>query len=75
MGNQMTIKDVVRITANNLKEICSAPVQLAEQVRYQLAMNIQNLQNCLDAIEKSEAEAAEKAEPAAEAWEEESDET
>ena len=87
MGQPVTIEDVIRMTAEDLKEICALPVQLAEEVRYRIAMDAKNLDECLKAIDrekqaaaaKAEAKAAEdaaaapQAEPA-EAWEAGADE-
>jgi hypothetical protein len=72
-----TIEDVIRMTANDLGEICALPVQMHEEVRLRLAMIRQGLRKCLEAIERDrkaqEARAAEQAPAEAPAEEQEED--
>ena len=72
MGQPVTIEDVIRMVAEDLKEICALPVQLPEEVRYRAAMDAKNLGECLKAIDRERAAAAAAAVPQpepAEAWE------
>ena len=39
MEHSVTIEDVIRMTAESIRDICAMPVQLNEDVRYRLAMN------------------------------------
>ena len=48
-----TIEEIIEITANNLRNLCAAPMHMEEGVRYSLAVNVQNLQRCLDVIKQS----------------------
>lgn len=60
--NTMTLEDVIRITANNLRGI-QIPVELSESIGIPILRSIGNLQMCLDAMEKKE-EKKEQEEPA-----------
>lgn len=51
--NTMTLEDVIRITANNLRGI-QIPVELSESIGIPILRSIGNLQMCLDAMEKKE---------------------
>ncbi len=56
MEHSVTIEDVIRMTAESIRDICAMPVQLNEDVRYRLAMNYRTLEQCLNAIEQSKRE-------------------
>ena len=60
--NTMTLEDVIRITANNLRKI-QIPVELIDSIGIPIRRNIENLQMCLDAMEKKEKK-KEQEEPA-----------
>lgn len=66
-----TIEDIIQLTADNLRNLCAAPVQIPEGIRYAIAVNVQNLQKCLDAIEADKAAQAQAAPAPAEAGESE----
>lgn len=58
--NTMTLEDVIRITANNLRQI-QIPVELSESIGIPILRSIGNLQMCLDAMEKKEEKQEEPA--------------
>ncbi len=51
----MTIEEVIRITAENLKHI-QIPVELSESIGIPVLRSIGNLQMCLDAMAKQKKE-------------------
>ena len=61
MDHSMTIEDVIRMTAANLKDICASPVHMSEDIRYKLAMNYRNLEHCIAGIEQSKQTRTEEA--------------
>ena len=71
---QMTVRDVLEITARNLGEI-AVPRSMNEQIGIPIDQAISNITACVNALDKAEADAVKKEEPTGEAAEEADEQT